>query len=150
MLISLATTKYKNNYDLKKGGVILFCPNCGNQTENTDAFCDKCGCCLAEQGNSHSISYANQVSNIVSKSSKTKRRWIIPLSVITVIVVIAAIAILLFPKPPLSVNEVKNSQLNGYNHISIGKSFERYFDSTSWESFESEEGLGVVEFYVDY
>ncbi|MBR1527869.1 MAG: zinc-ribbon domain-containing protein [Oscillospiraceae bacterium] len=123
----------------------MFCKNCGRELDDGVKFCDGCG---------SPVNYDNNViaqeSPVTSTESIVKanfpfKKIIIPVAgVIGVLVLLFIIGVM--TSPSLTVEEVKKSQLNGYNTITIGKAFDHYFDNTSWEDFNSEEGLGVVEF----
>ena len=158
----------------------MFCPKCGNQLEDTAAFCDKCGTKTGNVQASIEVQSVNSQS-LPQESSKSKRRikiWMLPV----IFVVVATVLVVTIPiinsmisksklsakevkssysmisKSKLSVKEVKSSYIEAewgydipeFNQMTIGEAFEGYFDNTSWKSLQSDEGVDYVEFQGDF
>lgn len=96
---------------------------------------------------------ANENSKIVMKNSSSRNKKILTgcLAVVVLIVVFIGTTIVIssFIGSSLSVDDVKKSQLDGYDNITIGKAFDNYFENESWEEFQSDSGMNIVEFQGD-
>lgn len=118
----------------------MFCKNCGRELVEGVKFCDGCGLPM-----NNNIMPPPIISAETVKTSFPFKKIIAPVAAVIGVLMLLFI-IGMMGSSSLTVEEVKKSQLEGYNTLTIGKAFDHYFDNTSWEDFNSEEGMGVVEF----
>lgn len=120
----------------------MFCYKCGAQVEDNTIFCTQCGTKL----NDISTSNTHQVVETTHKNKIIKI-----VVIVFIVLVIALVGILIYANSVsyLTVDDVKNGVLYGYEDETIGEAFEDYFYDYSWNSFVSNDDgnlVDVVEF----
>lgn len=121
----------------------MYCNKCGNEIKEGAKFCNSCG----SHVNNTSADMISQNMQSDAETKPVKKSSGYKKFLIGTLVVIALIFVWAFADfGSLSVSDVKKSQLNGYDNLTIGKAFDEYFDDTSWEAFKTESGIAVVEF----
>lgn len=121
------------------------CPRCGELLNDYERFCHRCG-----------LSVVNGYSEEEPDEEKTKS--IHPLLIILLILGIVGVVFYLVFNTPLGskvgiedehVTFVKNGSPLNYPDITYDEAFSEFFSNRSWEYFESDKGLDVVEFHGD-
>lgn len=82
-----------------------------------------------------------------TKAEKSSRKWILPVSVGAVLVMVLVVGLIaVWPDGGFTEEDVRDAYLADFDGMTIGKAFDSYFDNTSWRAFEATDGSQVVEF----
>ena len=131
----------------------MFCTKCGKEIPYGSKFCTSCGAMLevdnSQQQNAEVpppiySSGSNNLSpaqEIISKSSRFKRKYV----GIAIAAVVVVIFIALSMGGGNSVNTVKNGTFNGYPEQTVDEAFKGFFSNPEWSSY-SENGNKYVKF----
>lgn len=120
----------------------MFCYKCGAQIEDSNIFCTQCGTKLNDIP-------TNNTNQVVETTHKNKVVKIVVIVFIVLIIAIVGISIHASNVSYLTVDDVKNGVLYGYENETIGEAFEDYFYDCSWNSFVvngDDDLIDVVEF----
>lgn len=130
----------------------MFCESCGNQLETNMNFCESCGSAIYSKVQLQQMSKGERLKyyfNTVMKTAKTYRIAEF-LKLIFSLCAIGMVVLVIFSFFGFGEDEyiktVKQGSFGSYPTVEIGKAFEWYFSDTEWRSFESTEGVNVVEF----
>lgn len=148
-----------------------YCPSCGKTVDTNAAFCKECGASLRLSAGSMETNHdmPNQAFSNASSNGTTQRMYGgMPTQAMAkkksawkiVLIVVGAVAVLLVAififlavigskVSFLTVDDVKESRLLGYEWETVEDALEDYFEDCSWDSYVDDTGdyiIDIVEF----
>ncbi len=125
------------------------CKQCGKQIDNDSKICNGCGATVDSAAQNEGKKKKVKFKDLPKKQKMT--RIIIACACFLVAAVLIIVGIVAggskaAEEESFYINQVKTGKLDAFPDVTIETAFNAFFSNPKWKSFESEDGLNIVEF----